>query len=80
MKRRRVADKVEEERVRSFVNRIVIVLMICLPSLAYGDPSIEFVRETHDFGHVMQGEQLEYTFEFINTGTEELVIEKIESS
>ena len=62
------------------VKRIVIVLMLCLPSLAYGYPSIEFVRETHDFGHVMQGEQLEYTFEFTNTGTEELVIEKIESS
>jgi hypothetical protein len=62
------------------VNRMVFVLMLFLPSLAYGDPSIEFVRETHDFGVVMQGEKLEYTFEFTNTGTEELVIEKIESS
>lgn len=62
------------------VKGIIIVLMLCLPSLAYGDPSIEFVRETHDFGHVTQGEELEYTFEFTNTGTEELVIEKIESS
>jgi hypothetical protein len=62
------------------VKGIIIVLMLCLPSLAYGEPSIEFVRETHDFGHVMQGEELEYTFEFTNTGTEELVIEKIESS
>ena len=62
------------------VKGIIIVLMLCLPSLAYGEPSIEFVRETHDFGHVMQGEQLEYTFEFTNTGTKELVIEKIESS
>ncbi len=62
------------------VKRIVVVLTLCLPSLAYGDPSIEFVSETHHFGHVMQGEQLEYTFEFTNTGTAELVIEKIESS
>jgi len=59
---------------------MIVVLMLCLPSLAYGDPAIEFVNETHDFGHVLQGEELEYTFEFSNTGTEELVIEKIESS
>lgn len=62
------------------VMRFFVALMICLPSLAYGDPSIEFVSETHNFGHVPQGEELEYTFEFTNTGTEELVIEKIESS
>ena len=69
----------ERERVR-LVKRIVIVMMLCLPSLAYGDPSIEFVREAHDFGHVEQGEQLEYTFDFSNTGTEELIIERIETS
>ncbi len=62
------------------LNKLFVVLILCLPSLAYGHPSIEFVSETHDFGHVMQGEQLEYIFEFTNTGTDELVIEKIESS
>jgi hypothetical protein len=61
-------------------NKIVMVLVLCLPSLAYGSPSIEFVREAHDFGYVAQGEQLEYTFEFTNRGTNELVIKKLESS
>ena len=63
-----------------FVNVIVVTLILCLPSLAYGGPSIKFERETHDFGHVVQGELMEYTFEFTNSGTEELVIKKIESS
>ena len=49
-------------------------------TLAYAHPSIEFVSETHDFGHIVPGEQAEYTFEFTNTGTEELIIERIESS
>jgi hypothetical protein len=62
------------------VNVIVVGFILCLPSLAYAGPSIEFVRETHDFGHVVQGERLEYNFEFTNSGTDELVIKKIESS
>ena len=62
------------------MKKIVIVLMLCLPSLAYADPSIEFVSETHDFGRVTQGEQLQYTFELTNTGSDELFIERVESS
>lgn len=49
-------------------------------TLSYANPSIEFVSETYDFGHVIPGEQVEYTFEFTNVGTEELIIERIESS
>lgn len=59
---------------------MVMLLVLCLSSLAYAGSSIEFVSETHDFGHVTQGELLEHTFEFTNTGTEELIIEKVESS
>lgn len=66
--------------LKSVMKRIVIVLFLFLPTLAYANPSIEFVNETYDFGPVTQGEQVEYTFEFCNMGTEELVIERIESS
>jgi hypothetical protein len=62
------------------MKRIVMVLLLCLASPAYADPSIEFVSETHDFGHVTQGELQEHIFEFTNTGTDELFIERIESS
>jgi hypothetical protein len=74
-------DTVKEgKREVRLVNKIVIVFLLCLPSLAYGAPSIEFVREVHDFGYVAQGEQLEYTFVFTNRGTDELVIKKLETS
>ena len=62
------------------MKKIVIVLVLCLPSLAYADPSIEFVSEAHDFGHVTQGELQEHIFEFTNTGTDELVIERVDST
>ena len=59
---------------------IMLALLFFLPTLAYAAPSVEFVCETHDFGAVAPGEPLEYTFEFTNTGTEELVIERVEST
>lgn len=58
----------------------IILLFFCMPALAYANPSIDFASEFYDFGHVTQGEQVEYIFEFTNTGTEELVIERIETS
>jgi hypothetical protein len=62
------------------MKRIVMALLLCLASPAYAAPSIEFVSETHDFGHVTQGEPQEHVFEFTNTGTDELVIEWIEAT
>ncbi len=66
--------------LKSIMKRLFITLLFCMPALAYADPSIKFVNVTHDFGHVMQDEQAEYTFEFTNEGTDELIIERIESS
>jgi hypothetical protein len=62
------------------MKRIVVILLLCLPGLAYAGPSVRFASETHDFGHAVQGEVLEHTFEFTNSGTTELIIERIESS
>ena len=62
------------------MKRILIMLLLCLPTVAFADASIEFVNETHDFGCVTQGEILEFTFEFSNRGTEELVITKLQST
>jgi hypothetical protein len=59
----------------------VFLLVLWVSSPVYAGPSaIDFVSETHDFGHVTQGELLEHVFEFSNTGTAELVIDKIETS
>ena len=37
-------------------------------------PVIEFARTTYDFGEVVQGEKLSYTFKFKNTGKSNLII------
>lgn len=37
-------------------------------------PVIEFERTTYDFGEVVQGEKLNYTFKFKNTGKSNLII------
>ncbi|MBA4373238.1 MAG: hypothetical protein C0402_10315 [Thermodesulfovibrio sp.] len=59
------------------MNKIMVILLLCFPALAYGNPVITFEKETHNFGHVEYGESPEYSFDFTNTGTEELVIQKI---
>ncbi len=41
---------------------------------------ILFDEETHDFGTVPQGPQLEYSFKFTNKGKTPLVIEKVQPS
>lgn len=63
------------------MKRAVFLLVLWLTSPVYaGSSAIDFVSETHDFGHVTQGELLEHVFEFTNAGTAELVIERIETS
>ena len=43
-------------------------------------PDIEFEEIIHDFGKIDQGEKIEHTFKFKNTGKGELIIEKVKSS
>lgn len=62
------------------MNKIVIILLLCFPALASANPVITFEKETHNFGHVEYRESLEYSFDFTNTGTEELVIQRISTN
>ncbi len=57
-----------------------LVLALCSPAFAWSQPSIEFATERHDFGLVVRDEQLEYTFKFTNTGTDELVVISLTTS
>jgi hypothetical protein len=59
---------------------LLFILAFLVPSLAYAQPSITFQDEVHDFGEVLQGTEPEHTFEFSNSGTEDLEITKVSTS
>lgn len=63
-----------------FMKKIIVLLMVLMPTLAWSQPSIEFQTEKHDFGFVRQGERLEFNFEFTNGGTEILDIASLNTS
>jgi hypothetical protein len=41
-------------------------------------PVITFEKKTHDFGDIMQGDKVEETFKFANTGTEPLILTNVQ--
>ena len=55
------------------------------PSSAEGNkkssvPAIKFEKTEHDFGKILQGEQVSYTFKFKNVGNAPLIISSIEKT
>jgi hypothetical protein len=62
------------------MKRLLIVLVIAFPGLAYAGPSMTVENDLHDFGVVKQGAFLEFAFEFANTGTEDLLIKRLTPS
>jgi hypothetical protein len=41
-------------------------------------PVITFEKKTHDFGDIVQGDKVEETFKFANTGTQPLIITNVQ--
>lgn len=41
-------------------------------------PIITFEKKTHDFGDIQQGDKVEHTFYFTNTGNEPLIITNVQ--
>lgn len=62
------------------MKKFILIMVLLVPSLLYAQPSITFQDEVHDFGEVLQGAELEHTFEFSNSGTEDLEIKKVSTS
>lgn len=62
------------------MRKIIVLIVLLVPSLAYAQPSIKFYEESHDFGRVLEGAKVEHIFEFTNEGEEDLVIEKVAPS
>ena len=44
------------------------------------EPKIEFTEMEHDFGKIIQGEQVSYTYHFKNTGNAPLIITAVEKT
>jgi hypothetical protein len=59
---------------------VLVILIILFPGLVYAESSIRFESEMHDCGTVRQGDLLEFAFEFINAGTEDLLIKRLTAS
>lgn len=43
-------------------------------------PVMEFEKDFHDFGKLIQGEKVSYNFKFTNSGKSDLIISKVSSS
>jgi hypothetical protein len=41
---------------------------------------ITFAEKSHDFGDIQQGDKVNYTFKFTNTGTAPLIVSKVETT
>jgi hypothetical protein len=60
--------------------------VVNIPNTASGEadlsamPRIEFDRNEHDFGKVIQGEKVTYSFKFRNTGRSDLFISNISAT
>lgn len=68
---------------RSLLTLMVLVIsFIGFTSMAVAQDKAEFKfeQETHDFGKIVQGTPVMYEFKFTNTGTEALIINKVEST
>jgi uncharacterized repeat protein (TIGR01451 family) len=47
------------------------------PAQKSNGPVITFEKSTHDFGEMVQGDKVEYTYKFTNTGNEPLLITSV---
>ena len=68
----------KEDVVIYFMRKIfILAFLFIFPAISYSQPSIVFDTENYDFGTVAQSDTIEHSFDFTNTGNEELVIEKL---
>ena len=58
-------------------NKIAFLLFVVVYFSGVAQPRIEFLKNTHDFGYVVEGEKPIYTFEFENIGTDTLILQSV---
>ena len=59
---------------------LVLFLLLFFPAICFAQPAITFDKEQQDFGTISKSDFLHYTFEFTNSGSEDLVISKVAPS
>jgi hypothetical protein len=58
----------------------ILAFILFFPITSYCQPSIVFNEESYDFGTITQGDEIEHTFEFTNSGDQDLIIAKLVTS
>jgi len=61
-----------------FVVMAFATLGFAQQSPSQNGPIITFEKKTHDFGDIVQGDKVEETFKFANTGTEPLILTNVQ--
>ena len=61
---------------------LIITLLFIASTLSFAEkgPRISFTTDQYDFGNVLQGKTVEYSFHFENKGTEDLWIKEVTTS
>ena len=61
---------------------LIITLLLIASTLSFAEkgPRISFITDHYDFGNVLQGKTVDYTFLFENKGTEDLWIKEVTTS
>jgi hypothetical protein len=62
------------------MRKLLFLLFLLFPVMAYAQPSIDFDSEAYDFDVVYGRTALYYSFEVYNRGTEDLIIDKLYAS
>ena len=55
----------------------LLLFLLIFPTIAFSQPSIEFKTDSYDFGTVPPGDKIEHTFDFKNSGNEDLEIKRL---
>ncbi len=56
---------------------VLLFNLFILPCQSFAQPKIQFQEESFDLGQMYQNDKKNHIFEFKNTGTETLTVEKV---
>ena len=59
---------------------VVMLAVIAVRAQKQNGPILTWEKGTHDFGEVVQGDKVEHTYKFTNTGNEPLIITNVQPS